>query len=128
MIVSLLILVLLDATKALPSDVLHTIEKAFPEAHLPEYAEDLATARHLSKHIWPRLYGMMVETCHRNGRRTRLDETITARGVVRTPDRLKTVLPLLRELLQRHAKCDYRQILRQLAPSTASTSHADSHE
>lgn len=103
------------------TDALNVIQTSFPEAALPDYADDLAAARHLSKHIWPSQYQLDIGQSPRNESRGKLDEAIMTRGSVNTPSCLKATLPLLHEMLGRHRTYRYTDTLKNNAPSAVST-------
>lgn len=104
-------------------DVLQSIDSDFPEARLPEYAEDFAAARHLSKHIWPSKFHIEVTSVSRNDRRNAIDTGIASVGKINTPKSLKAVLPLLKDVLQKHRIYKYTRTLHHIAPSKVEPFH-----
>ncbi|PVF99810.1 hypothetical protein CPB86DRAFT_702703, partial [Serendipita vermifera] len=82
----------------------------------------------IAKYMFPRQYGLHnVFTCPRirgawpfRDYAVR-DEEIKRRGPVKTPQRLKKILPLIRELSYRHRHTDYYAILQRECPSKVCT-------
>ncbi|THV07327.1 hypothetical protein K435DRAFT_605904, partial [Dendrothele bispora CBS 962.96] len=82
-------------------------------------------ARHLSKYIFPRQYGLQSVFSFRKyqGKYFSLPEffdreaEIQGKGASKTPKRLKESIPLLEKLLWRHGKCKYKLICDRVCPS-----------
>ena len=103
------------------SDILNTLTRAFPQAYLPEYVHDMAMARHLSKHIWPRQYGMTAsEPSCGKGRRLR-EEAIMQAGAQDTPLRLRLALSWLMRMTIAHQHLDSETLKTKFCPSTVSS-------
>ncbi|KAK4054671.1 Telomerase reverse transcriptase [Microbotryomycetes sp. JL221] len=82
-------------------------------------------ARHVSKYIFPRQFGLHNPFTEKkvNARFDILpdyddrDNDIKSMGTVKTPERLKRVLPLISRLILLHNRCNFRKLLDKLAPS-----------
>jgi telomerase reverse transcriptase len=92
--------------------------------------DDLANARHLLKYIFPRQHELHnVFTCPRDRRITIYafhdyedrEAEIKARGRMKTPKRLKSMLTIAQEILEAHSKLDYRALLNKCCPSKVRT-------
>ncbi|KAI0734344.1 hypothetical protein BC629DRAFT_1266802, partial [Irpex lacteus] len=91
----------------------------------PDPRKSEAAARHLSKHVFPRQYGLPNafenngngHTNHILKRRASLISELQALGSCKTPKRVKPALDLLDKLLWRHSKCKYKPLLKRLCPS-----------
>ncbi|KAM0789504.1 hypothetical protein ACM66B_000323 [Microbotryomycetes sp. NB124-2] len=89
-----------------------------------------AAARHLAKYIFPRQFGLHNPFTEKRAN-AKFDilpdyedreDDIKQLGPVKTPERVKRVLPLLSRMILLHGRCNYRKVLDKLAPSKTKTS------
>ncbi|KAG6908673.1 hypothetical protein DXG01_003687 [Tephrocybe rancida] len=81
-------------------------------------------ARHLSKYVFPRQYGLdspfLFSSSKKDAFRTPeyLDREaeIKALGPCKTPRRLKEIIPLLQSIIWRHSKCGYKPMRDKVCP------------
>ncbi|KAG5342247.1 hypothetical protein C0989_004091 [Termitomyces sp. Mn162] len=102
------------------------LPKIDPEQYVdPDPKEQLKHARHLSKYVFPRQYGLnnpFVVAHSRNSAFYAPDymdrETeIKSLGPCKTPKRLKEILTLLESMIWRHKKCGYVPLRDKVCPS-----------
>ncbi|PBL03542.1 hypothetical protein ARMGADRAFT_911497, partial [Armillaria gallica] len=82
-------------------------------------------ARHLSKYIFPRQYGLSSAFTFKTSKwGPATTPTFTDRGAeIRTPKRLKETLNHLDTLIWRHGKCKYKLLHDQVCPSKVPSFH-----
>lgn len=115
-------------TSELLSDILNTLRHAFPQAFSAEFRHDLAIARHLSKYIWLTAYGLGDRDTVSHQSNSVLESAILNGGPTRTPKRLLSVLPLIRDLALSHNSFDYARAIKQICPSTVCVSFITGNE
>ncbi|KAF8071885.1 hypothetical protein FPV67DRAFT_904108 [Lyophyllum atratum] len=91
----------------------------------PDHREQQKHARHLSKYVFPRQYGLTSPFTEANSKRHVFgfpdymdrEVEIKANGSCKTPKRLKDILPLLETMTWRHGKCGYKPLRDRVCPS-----------
>ncbi|KPV77796.1 uncharacterized protein RHOBADRAFT_11859, partial [Rhodotorula graminis WP1] len=100
----------------------------------PRKAVAQAPARHLAKYIFPRQFGLHNVFTSDKARTSfqimpdYLDREVEIKklGPVKTPERLKPVLPILDKLATLSARCNYRKLLDRRCPSKVRSLFASS--
>ncbi|KAG6896050.1 hypothetical protein C0992_010666 [Termitomyces sp. T32_za158] len=100
--------------------------KVDPDQYVdPDPKEQLQHARHLSKYVFPRQYGLNNPFFVANLRKNAFnapdymdrEAEIKSLGKCKTPKRLKEVLPVLESMIWRHRKCGYVPLRDKVCPS-----------
>ncbi|KAI0326933.1 hypothetical protein GY45DRAFT_1348049 [Cubamyces sp. BRFM 1775] len=92
----------------------------------PDRRQQMEHARHLSKYVFPRQYGLKNPFDSPGSHRSNYgmppdyldrEQEIKLKGSCKTPKRLKTVLDSLEKMIWRHHKCRYKALLNLSCPS-----------
>ncbi|KAK0500404.1 hypothetical protein EDD18DRAFT_827251 [Armillaria luteobubalina] len=117
-----------------PNHILNRLMPSYPVGEqlngdeVPDYdpRQQQEKARHLSKYIFPRQYGLSSAFTFKTSKWGRpVTPTFTDRGAEirpsKTPKRLKETLNRLDTLIWRHSKCKYKLLHDQVCPSKVAT-------
>ncbi|EIN09703.1 hypothetical protein PUNSTDRAFT_20563, partial [Punctularia strigosozonata HHB-11173 SS5] len=94
----------------------------------PDPKEQAANARHLSKYVFARQYGLsspfsstveygIGEASNKRAKWSNREEEIRLKGPCKTPQRVKPALDLLEKMIWRHGKCAYKALRDKACPS-----------
>ncbi|KAF9468017.1 hypothetical protein BDZ94DRAFT_1154632, partial [Collybia nuda] len=91
----------------------------------PDPRDQAKMARHLSKYIFPRQYGLSSPFQFTSQTRGAFklpnyqdrESEISLKGPCKTPRRLKGILSLLESMIWRHEKCGYKPLRDKICPS-----------
>ncbi|CCM03069.1 uncharacterized protein FIBRA_05189 [Fibroporia radiculosa] len=123
-----------------PTDILNRLNSAYKRKSKakacsepwvdPDPREQAKNARHLSKFVFPRQYGLanpffVAEHAALQALKqldySNQEDEIEKKGPCKTPKRLKPVLAMLDQMIWRHGKCGYKALLNIACPSKIRT-------
>ncbi|KAI0280790.1 hypothetical protein BGY98DRAFT_1060348, partial [Russula aff. rugulosa BPL654] len=110
-----------------PKHILNVLNPSFHRSTIPrfqtrDYHKRMEDARHLSKYVFPREYGLATVFASANKAHKysdfadREDEIKKARPL-KTPKRVKSALDLLDKIIKKHGRCSYKVLRNITCPS-----------